>query len=56
MINFLQGDSRIANIYYPELIDFPGHDIAAKQTRNFGAMISFELKPELKILKILSLI
>ena len=28
----------------PGLKDFPGHEVAAKQMRNFGAMISFELK------------
>lgn len=44
VIKFLQDDPRIAKIYYPGLTDFPGHRIAAKQMRNFGAMISFELK------------
>lgn len=44
VIKFLQDDPRIAKIYYPGLTDFPGHSIAAKQMRNFGAMISFELK------------
>ncbi|MBU3830264.1 MAG: PLP-dependent aspartate aminotransferase family protein [Candidatus Limosilactobacillus merdavium] len=44
VVNFLENDPRIAKIYYPGLSDFPGHDIAAKQMRNFGAMISFELQ------------
>ena len=44
VINFLQNDDHIGKIYYPGLKDFPGHEIAAKQMRNFGAMISFELK------------
>jgi cystathionine beta-lyase len=44
VVNFLENDPRIAKIYYPGLPDFPGHDIAAKQMRNFGAMISFELQ------------
>lgn len=44
VVDFLENDPRIAKIYYPGLPDFPGHDIAAKQMRNFGAMISFELQ------------
>lgn len=51
VIDFLQGDDHIAKIYYPGLKDFPGHDIAAKQMRNFGAMISFELQPGLSAKK-----
>lgn len=44
VVDFLQQDPRIAKIYYPGLADFEGHQVAAKQMRNFGAMISFELK------------
>lgn len=51
VIDFLQNDSHIAKIYYPGLKDFPGHEIAAKQMKNFGAMISFELQPGLDIKK-----
>lgn len=47
VINFLQNDDHIGKIYYPGLKDFPGHEVAAKQMRNFGAMISFELKDSL---------
>lgn len=51
VIDFLQHDPHIAKIYYPGLKDFPGHDIAAKQMRNFGAMISFELQSGLSAKK-----
>lgn len=51
VIDFLQHDPHIAKIYYPGLKDFPGHDIAAKQMRNLGAMISFELQPGLSAKK-----
>ena len=44
VVDFLQQDPRIEKIYYPGLADFPGHSVAAKQMKNFGAMISFELK------------
>lgn len=51
VVKFLQQDPRIGKIYYPGLTDFPGHSVAAKQMRNFGAMISFELKAELDVKK-----
>ncbi|MEE6635663.1 PLP-dependent aspartate aminotransferase family protein [Limosilactobacillus pontis] len=51
VIGFLQDDPRISKIYYPGLNDFPGHSVAAKQMRNFGAMISFELKKGLNTKK-----
>lgn len=44
VVNLLQNDDHIDKIYYPGLSDFPGHEVAAKQMRNFGAMISFELE------------
>ena len=33
----------VRRAYYPGLADHPGHTIAARQQRGFGAMISFEL-------------
>lgn len=49
VVDFLQTDAHVAKIYYPGLIDFPGHDIAAEQMRGFGAMISFELQAGLDV-------
>lgn len=51
VVDFLQQDPRIAKIYYPGLADFEGHRVAAKQMRNFGAMISFELTAGLDVKK-----
>lgn len=48
---FLQSDAHVAKIYYPGLPDFPGHAVAAKQTRGFGAMIAFELRAGLDVKK-----
>ncbi|HEX9067020.1 MAG TPA: cystathionine gamma-synthase [Streptosporangiaceae bacterium] len=31
----------VAQVYYPGLADHPGHEIAAKQMRAFGGMVSF---------------
>ena len=33
----------VARVYYPGLAAHPGHDIAQRQQRGFGAMVSFEL-------------
>jgi cystathionine gamma-lyase len=37
---------KVANVYYPGLSDHPGHAIAKKQMKDFGAMISFDLKED----------
>ncbi len=41
---YLQGHPAVANVYYPGFESHPGHSIAAKQMRDFGGMISFDLK------------
>lgn len=40
----LSAHRAVEKIYYPGLADHPGHEIAAKQQKGFGAMLSFELK------------
>lgn len=37
------GHSKVARVYYPGLADHPGHELAARQMRSFGGMISLEL-------------
>ena len=39
----LQANPLIQKVYYPGLEDHPGYDIARKQMKNFGGMLSFEL-------------
>ncbi|MFV7772309.1 cystathionine gamma-synthase [Shewanella marisflavi] len=34
----------VEKVYYPGLVEHPGHEIAARQQKGFGAMLSFELK------------
>lgn len=41
--NHLQRHPAVANVYYPGLASHPGHLIASRQQRGFGAMLSFEL-------------
>jgi cystathionine beta-lyase/cystathionine gamma-synthase len=42
--HFLRNHSSIAKVYWPGFEDHPGHAIAKSQMRDFGGMISFELK------------
>lgn len=44
LVDFLLDHPKVANVYYPGLSDHPGHAIAAKQMRDFGGMVSFDLK------------
>jgi len=39
----LESHPAVTQVYYPGLARHPGHDLAAKQQRGFGAMLSFEL-------------
>ena len=39
----LDGEGRIKRVYYPGLKSHPGHELAARQMRDFGGMLSFEL-------------
>jgi cystathionine gamma-synthase len=39
----LDGHAAVAKVYYPGLASHPGHALAARQQKGFGAMISFEL-------------
>ncbi|MEY9843859.1 cystathionine gamma-synthase [Streptacidiphilus sp. MAP5-3] len=38
---FLTGHPKVAQVLYPGLPEHPGHEIAAKQMRAFGGMVSF---------------
>lgn len=45
--NFLNEHPKIKVVYYPGLKSHPGHQIACRQMRDFGGMISFELNANL---------
>ena len=40
----LAGHPRIEQVFYPGLLDHPGHEIAKRQMRGFGGMLSFEVQ------------
>jgi cystathionine gamma-synthase len=41
IVEALVGHPRVAKVYYPGLPEHPGHELAAKQMRRFGGMVSF---------------
>jgi cystathionine gamma-synthase len=39
----LTAHPKVVQVYYPGLPDHPGHEVAAKQMRSFGGMVSFRV-------------
>ena len=44
IVDFLTGHPAVDRVLYPGLPEHPGHDIAARQMRGFGGMVSFTLR------------
>jgi cystathionine gamma-synthase len=42
--DYLQSAAPVSHVLYPGLPDHAGHDVAARQMRDFGGMISFRLR------------
>jgi len=42
--HWLRNHSNVAKVYWPGFPDHPGHNVAKKQMRDFGGMLSFVLK------------
>lgn len=40
---YLQDSSQVKKVFYPGLVSHPGHDIAKKQMKGFGGVVSFEI-------------
>jgi cystathionine gamma-synthase len=48
LARFLQEHPRVGRVYHPGLEDDPGHEIAARQMRGYGGMLSFDLRGDLQ--------
>jgi len=46
VVAFLQDHPAVTEVLYPGLADHPGHEIAARQMRDFGGMVSFLVESE----------
>ncbi len=44
MAEFLEQNEFVERVYYPGLLSHPDHELAKKQMKGFGGMLSFELK------------
>jgi cystathionine gamma-synthase len=43
IVDLLTGHPAVSHVLYPGLPEHPGHDVAARQMRGFGGMVSFRL-------------
>jgi cystathionine gamma-lyase len=46
--DYFSNHPKIAKVYFPGLPSHPGHDIARRQMKDFGAMVSIELKADIE--------
>ena len=51
---FLVQHDQVSKVYYPGLVNHPNHEIAKKQARGFGGMISFDVGSGEKAAKVLT--
>jgi cystathionine beta-lyase/cystathionine gamma-synthase len=43
---WLRNHPKVSKVYWPGFVDHPNHQVAKKQMRGFGGMLSFELKDD----------
>ncbi|MCZ4243843.1 trans-sulfuration enzyme family protein [Pedobacter punctiformis] len=51
LAEFLKNHAQVVDVYYPGLSSHPQHDIAKKQMKDFGGMLSFLVKGDGKMAK-----
>lgn len=54
IVDFLQNHPNVKKVYYPGIETHTNHDIAKKQARGFGGMVSFDVGSEEKAAELLS--
>ena len=45
---FLKGHPKVARVYFPGFPEHPGHEVARRQMKDFGAMVSFEIRSDVE--------
>ena len=43
VVDFLLGHPKVSAVHYPGLPEHPGHEVAVRQMRRFGGMVSFQV-------------
>jgi cystathionine gamma-synthase len=51
LAHFLEQQPQVQRVYYPGLSSHPGHEVAARQMRGFGGVLSFDLKGGLEAIR-----
>ena len=51
--DFLENETLIDKVYYPGLVSHPNHELAKKQMKGFGGMLSFDLSSKIDCKKFL---
>ena len=54
VVDFLAEHPRVTQVLWPGLPEHPGHDIAARQMRDFGGMVSFLVETEDEAVELVS--
>jgi cystathionine gamma-synthase len=54
VVDFLTGHPRVTTVLWPGLPEHPGHEIAARQMRDFGGMVSFLVETEDEAVELVS--
>ncbi len=49
--NYLKGHPAVERVFYPGLKSHPGHELAARQMKGFGGVVSFEIKGGIRAVK-----
>ncbi len=49
VVAWLRDQPRVRKVFYPGLADHPAHQVASRQMRRFGGMVSFELDGDLQV-------
>ncbi len=51
---YLRNNAKVSKVYWPGFKEHPNHEVAKKQMRGYGGMLSFELNDESQTRKVLS--
>lgn len=54
VVEFLGSHPRVTNVHWPGLPEHPGHEIAARQMRDFGGMVSFQMETEAEAVELVA--
>jgi cystathionine gamma-synthase len=53
VVSRLAADDRVANVFYPGLVNHPGHEVAKTQQKGFGSMFSVEFAEGVDVIELL---